>query len=50
MIDSFDGYSILGSKLFSFIAQNTSLHTLLGFKVSVEKSAVIVMDLSLCAI
>jgi hypothetical protein len=50
MIDSFDGYSILGSKLFSFIAQNTSLHALLDFKVSVEKAAVIVTDISLCVI
>jgi hypothetical protein len=30
-------------KLFSFSAQKTSLHALLAFKVSVEKSAVILM-------
>jgi hypothetical protein len=33
-------------KLFSFSAQNTSLHALLAFKVSVEKSAMILMGLS----
>jgi hypothetical protein len=36
--DSFAGQSILGLKLFSFSAQNTSLHALLAFKVSIEKS------------
>jgi hypothetical protein len=34
-------------KLFSFSAPNTSFHALLAFKVSVEKSAVILMDLLL---
>jgi hypothetical protein len=38
---------ILGLKLFYFSAQNTSLHGLLAFTVSVEKSAVILMGLSL---
>jgi hypothetical protein len=33
-------------KLFSFIAETTSLHDLLAFKVSVEKSAAILMGLS----
>jgi hypothetical protein len=37
-------------KLFSFNAWNTPLHALLAFKVSVEKSAVILMDLSLYVI
>jgi hypothetical protein len=32
-------------KLFSFSAQNSSLYALLAFKVSVEKSAVILMGL-----
>jgi hypothetical protein len=36
-----DSFAILGLKLFSFSAQNTSLHALLAFKVSVEKSGVI---------
>jgi hypothetical protein len=37
-------------KLFSFSAQNTSLHVLLAFKVSVEKSAMILMGLPLYVI
>jgi hypothetical protein len=45
--DSFVGLSILGLKLFSFSAQNNSLHALLAFKVYVEASAVILMDLPL---
>jgi hypothetical protein len=45
--DSFTGYSILWLKLFSFSAQNTSLHALLAFKVSDEKYAVILMGLLL---
>jgi hypothetical protein len=46
--DSFAGQSILGLKSFSFNAQNTSLHALLAFKISIEKSAVILMGLPLC--
>jgi hypothetical protein len=34
-------------KLFSFSAQNTSLHAVLAFKVSIEKTAVILMGLPL---
>jgi hypothetical protein len=41
---------ILGLKLFSFSAQKTSLHALLDFKVSIEKSAVILMSLPLYVI
>jgi hypothetical protein len=41
---------MLGLKLFSFNAWNTSLHALLAFKVSVEKSAVILIDLPLFGI
>jgi hypothetical protein len=41
--DSFAGYNILGLNLFSFAAQNTSLHALLAFKVAVEKFAAILM-------
>jgi hypothetical protein len=37
-------------KLFLFSAQNTSLHAFLAFKVSVEKSAVILMGLPLYVI
>jgi hypothetical protein len=36
--------------LFSFSAQNTSLHALLAYKVIVEKSAVILMGLPLYVI
>jgi hypothetical protein len=48
--DSFAGWSILGLKLFSFSAWKTSLYALLAFKVSIEKSAVILMGLSLYVI
>jgi hypothetical protein len=41
---------MLWLKLFLFGAQNTSLHVLLAFKVSVEKSAVILLGLPLCVI
>jgi hypothetical protein len=41
---------MLGLKLFSFSAQKTSLHALLAFKVSIEKSAVILMGLPLIVI
>jgi hypothetical protein len=47
---SFTGYGILGLKLLSFSARNTSSHDLLAFKVSVEKSAVILMGLPLYGI
>jgi hypothetical protein len=50
ILNSFSGYSILGLKLFSFSDQKTSLHALLAFKVSVEKSAVILMLLPLYVI
>jgi hypothetical protein len=46
--DSFAGW--IGLKLFSFSAQNTSLSALLAFKVSVDKSAVILMGLPLYVI
>jgi hypothetical protein len=36
--------------LFSFSNRNTSLHALLAFKVSIEKAAVILMDLPLYVI
>jgi hypothetical protein len=52
LLDSFPGYSKswLGLKLFSFTARNGSLQALLAFKVSMEKSAVILMGLPLYVI
>jgi hypothetical protein len=41
--DGFARWSILGLKLFSFSAQNTSHHAFLAFKVYIEKPAVILM-------
>jgi hypothetical protein len=40
-------FSAVGLKLFSFSAWKTSLHDLLSFNVSVQKSAVILMGLPL---
>ena len=37
--ESLAGYSILGCRFFSFITLNTSCHSLLASRVSVEKSA-----------
>jgi hypothetical protein len=48
--DTFVVLSILGLKLFSLSAQNTSFHVLLAFKVSVEKSVVILIGLPLYVI
>jgi hypothetical protein len=45
--DSFAGQNILGLKLFSFSAQNTLLHALFAFTVSVEKYDAILMGLLL---
>jgi hypothetical protein len=45
--DIFVGFSIQGLNLFSFSAWKTSLHALLAFNVSVEKSAVFLMGLPL---
>jgi hypothetical protein len=42
--------SILGLKLFSFNAQKTSFHALLAFKISIEKSAVMLIGLLLYVI
>jgi hypothetical protein len=41
--DSFAGQSTLELKLFSFSDWNNSFHALLAFKLSVERSAVILM-------
>jgi hypothetical protein len=45
--NSFAGKGFLGLKLFSFSAQNTSVHALLAFKIFVEKSVAILMHLPL---
>lgn len=47
MIDSLAGYSGLGWHLWSFRVCRASLQTLLGFRVSIQKSSVILMGLPL---
>ena len=44
------GYSNLGSGLFSFITLNMSCHSLPAWRVSIERSAVILMGIPLCVI
>ena len=44
------GYSNLGCKFFSFITVNMSCHSLLTWRVSIERSAVILMGFPLCVI
>ena len=44
------GYSNLGCKLFSFITLSMSCHSLLASRVSIERSAVILMGIPLCVI
>ena len=44
------GYSNLGCRLFSFITLSMSCHSLLAWRVSVERSAVILMGIPLCVI
>jgi hypothetical protein len=48
--DNFTGYTILWLKLFSFSAQSTSVYAPLAFKISVQKSTVILMSLFLYVI
>ena len=43
-------YSNLGCSLFSFITLSMSCHSLLALRVSIERSAVILMGTSLCVI
>ena len=43
-------YSNLGCRLFSFITLSMSCHSLLAWRVSVERSAVILMEIPLCVI
>ena len=44
------GYNNLGCKLFSFITLSMSCHSRLAWRVSIERSAVILMGISLCVI
>ena len=44
------GYSNLGCRLFSFIILSMSCHFLLAWRVSIERSAVILMGIPLCVI
>jgi len=44
------GYSNLGCRLFSFITLLMSYHSLLAWRVSIERSAVILMGIPLCVI
>ena len=48
--DILDGYGNLGGRLFSFITLNMSCHYLLASRVSIERSAVILMGILLCVI
>ena len=44
------GYSNLGYRLFSFITLSMSCHSLLAWRVSIDRSAVILMGIPLCVI
>ena len=44
------GYSNLGCRLFSFITLSMSCHSFLAWRVSIERSAVILMGIPLCVI
>ena len=44
------GYSNLGCRFFSFITLSMPCHSLLAWKVSIKKSAVILMGILLCVI
>ena len=44
------GYSNLGCRLFSFITLSLSCHSLPAWRVSIERSAVILMGIPLCVI
>ena len=46
----FAWYSNLGCRLFSFITLSISCHSLLAWRVSIERSAVILMGIPLCVI
>ena len=44
------GYSNLGCRLFSFITLRMSCYSLLAWRVSIERSAIILMGIPLCVI
>ena len=44
------GYSNLGCRLFSFITLSMSCHSLLAWRVSIDRSAVVLMGIPLCVI
>ena len=44
------GYSNLGCRFFSFVTLSMSCHSLLAWRVSIERSAVILMGIPLCDI
>ena len=44
------GYSNLGCRFFSFITLSMSCHSLLAWRVSIERSAVILMGILLCVV
>ena len=44
------GYSNLGRRLFSFITLSMPCHSLLAWRISIERSAVILMGIPLCVI
>ena len=44
------GYSNLGCRLFSFITLSMYCHSLLAWRVSIDRSAVILMGIPLCVI
>jgi len=44
------GYNSLGCRLFSFITLSMSCHSLLAWRVSIERSAGILMGIPLCVI
>ena len=48
--ESLAGYSNLGCRLFSFITLSMSCHSLLAWRVSFDRSAVILMGIPLCVI
>ena len=48
LIEILAGYSILGCRFFSFITLSMSCHSLLAWRVSVERSAAILMGIPSC--
>ena len=50
LIEILAGYSNLGCRFFSFITLSMSCHSLLAWRVFIERSAVILMGISLCVI